>query len=178
MSRSTLAYYLHFALLLVAAPVLAEPTGRVACTITENGQPASGVISIQKDGNEIATTSCGRELAVPVGHYVAALRLDGAFDGPEQRLNVEVKAGALQKLSGDFATGVLEVRISSGGRRAAGMAVIKRNGQQLGTLGSGVGAHVSAGKYRILVRYRSQEKDLGEVTIAGGQRLSLDADFE
>src|SRR6185312_2163245 len=157
MPRSTLAYYLHAAVLLVSAPVLAEPTGRVVCNITENGQAASGVISIQKDGKEVATTSCGRELAVPTGSYVAALRLDGAFDGPEQRQNIEVKAGALQKLSGDFATGVLEVRIASGGRRAAGMAVIKRNGQQLGTLGSGVAAHVSAGKYRILVRYRNQE---------------------
>jgi hypothetical protein len=178
MSRSTLAYYLDAAVLLIATPVLAEPTGHVVCSITENGQPASGVISIQKDGNEVATTSCGRELAVPVGNYVAALRLDGAFDGPEQRQNVEVKPGGSHKLSADFATGVLEVRIASGGRRAAGMAVIKRNGQQLGTLGSGVTAHVSAGKYRILVRYRNHEKDLGEVTITNGQRLSLDADFE
>ena len=179
MSRSTLAYYLHFSVLLLATPVFAaEPTGRVVCSITENGQPASGVISIQKDGNEIATTSCGRELAVPVGSYVAALRLDGAFDGPEQRQNIEIKPGAQQKLSADFATGVLEVRIASGGRRAAGMAVIKRNGQQLGTLGSGVAAHVSAGKYHIFVRYRSHEKDLGEVTITNGQRLSMDADFE
>jgi hypothetical protein len=58
------------------------------------------------------------------------------------------------------------------------MAVIKRNGQQLGTLGSGVAAHVSTGTYRILVRYRSQEKDLGEVTITAGQRASLSAEFE
>jgi hypothetical protein len=157
---------------------LAEPGGRVACTITENGQPASGVISIQQDGKEIATGSCGRDLAVPVGNFVAALRLDGAFDGPEKRQNIDVKPGAPQKLSADFSTGVLEVRIASGGRRAAGMAVIKRNGQQLGTLGSGVTAHVSAGTYRILVRYRSHEKDLGDVTISSGQRLSLDAAFE
>jgi hypothetical protein len=182
MSRSTLTSYLYAALMLSAAPptlvLAAEPAGHVTCTITENGQPASGVISIQKDGNEIATASCGRELAIPVGKYVAALRLDGTFDGPEQRQNIDVKPGATQKLSADFATGVLEVRIASGGRRAAGMAVIKRNGQQLGTLGSGVTAHLSAGTYRILVRYRSHEKDLGDVTIASGQRLSLDATFE
>lgn len=180
MSRSTLAYYLHIMALSAFLPGLglAQGTGKVGCTITENGQPASGVISIQKDGNEIATTSCGRELSVPVGRYVAGLRLDGAFDGPEQRQNIEVKPGSTQKLSADFATGILEVRITSGGRRAAGMAVIKRNGQQLGTLGSGVAAHVSAGTYRILVRYRNQEKDLGDVTIASGQRLSLDAAFD
>ena len=182
MSRSTLTSYLHIAMALCATcPSLAfaePPTGHVTCAITENGQTASGVISIQKDGNEIATTSCGRDLPVPVGNYVAALRLDGTFDGPEQRQNIEVKAGGSQKLSADFKTGILEVRITSGGRRAAGMAVIKRNGQQLGTLGSGVSAHVSAGTYRILVRYRSNEKDLGEVTINSNQRLSLDAAFE
>ena len=36
MSRSTLAYYLHAAWLLMASPVLAEPTGRVICNIAEN----------------------------------------------------------------------------------------------------------------------------------------------
>jgi hypothetical protein len=180
MSRSTLAYYLHLTLILSFIPALAraEASGKVACNITENGQPASGVISVQKDGNEVATASCGRELTVPAGNYVAALRLDGAFDGPEQRQNIEVKPGGTNKLNADFATAVLEVRITSGGRRAAGMAVIKRNNQQLGTLGSGVTAHVSAGAYRILVRYRGQEKDLGDVTLASGQRLSLDAAFE
>jgi hypothetical protein len=181
MTRSTLAYYLHFTLIMSSIPGLAraEASGKVVCNITENGQPASGVISVQKDGNEIATASCGgRELSVPVGNYVAALRLDGAFDGPEQRQNIEVKPGGTNKLSADFATAVLEVRITSGGRRAAGMAVIKRKGQQLGTLGSGVNAHLSAGAYRILVRYRGQEKDLGDVTLASGQRLSLDAAFD
>jgi hypothetical protein len=182
MSRSTLTSYLHVALLLLfaAAPGLAraESSGRVICAVSENGQPGTGVISIQKDGHEIATTSCGRELAVPAGNYVAALRLDGAFDGPEQRQNIAVKPGAVQKLSADFATGILEVRITSAGRRAAGMAVIKRNGQQLGTLGSGVTAHLSAGSYRVLVRYRNQEKDLGDVAITSGQRLHLDAAFE
>jgi len=181
MTRSALTYYLHISLLVSAAIpgfALAEGTGKVSCNITENGQPASGVISVQKDGNEIATTSCGRELSVPVGNYVAALRLDGAFDGPEQRQNIEVKVGGAQKLSADFSTGIIEVRITSGGRRAAGMAVIKRKGQQLGTLGSGVTAHVSAGTYRILVRYRGQEKDLGDVTLGSAQRLSLDAAFD
>jgi hypothetical protein len=181
MKRSTLAYYLHIGLLMSAfipGVVMAEATGKVVCNISENGQPASGVISVQKDGNEIATGSCGRELAVPAGNYIAALRLDGAFDGPEQRQNIEIKAGGTQKVNADFATAVLEVRITSGGRRAAGMAVIKRKGQQLGTLGSGVNAHVSAGTYRILVRYRGQEKDLGDVTLSSGQRLSLDAAFE
>lgn len=179
MTRSTLVYYLLLVGCLSASfPALAEPMGRVTCLITENGQHASGVVSIQKDGKEIGETACGRDLAVPAGDYTAALRLDGAFDGPEQRKNITVKPGSSQRVSADFATGILEVNIRSGGRRAAGMAVIKRNGQQLGTLGSGVAAHLSTGTYRILVRYRTQEKDLGDVTITAGQRSSLDAEFQ
>lgn len=179
MSRSTLTLGCLWALLLGAtAPAHAEPVGHVTCEITENGETATGVISIQRDGKEIATTSCGRELAIPLGEYVAALRLDGTFDGPEQRQNIQVKPGAPLKLKADFATAVLEVRIASSGRRAAGMAVIKRSGQQLGTLGSGVQAHVSVGTYHVLVRYRAQEKDLGEITLKAGQHLTLDASFE
>ena len=180
MSRSTLAFGCLCALFLgVSGLARAEATGHISCEITENGEMATGVISVQRDGKEIATTACGRELSVPAGDYVAALRLDGAFDGPEQRQNISVKpGGAPLKLKADFKTAVLEVRIKSSGKRAAGMAVIKRNGQQLGTLGSGVQAHVSVGTYRVLVRYRTQEKDLGDITLSAGQHLTLDASFE
>jgi hypothetical protein len=161
-----------------AGPVAADGSGRVSCAISENGQPASGVVSIQRDGAEVSTGSCGKEFNVPPGTYTASLRLDGALDGPEQKQTVVVEAGALSKLKADFATGTLEVRIVSLGKRAAGIAIIKRGGQQLGTLGSGVAAHVTAGTYRVIVRYRTQEKDLGDVTIASGQRVTLDAAFE
>lgn len=159
-------------------PARADNSVRVSCEITENGQPATGVISILRADEEIATGSCGRDLSVPAGEYMAALRLDGAFDGPEQQLPLTAKAGAPVKVKTDFTTGTLEVRIVSSGRRAAGMAIIKRKGQQLGTLGSGVSAHLSTGTYRILVRYRAQEKDLGDVTLVAGKQLSLLAEFE
>jgi hypothetical protein len=179
MSRSTLAFGCLCALLMGASGrAHADTAGHVLCEITENGEMATGVVSVQRDGKEIASAACGRELSVPAGDYVAALRLDGAFDGPEQRQNIQIKPGAPLKLKADFATAVLEVRIASSGRRAAGMAVIKRRGQQLGTLGSGVQAHVSAGSYRVLVRYRTQEKDLGDITLTAGQHLTLDASFE
>jgi hypothetical protein len=160
------------------ATVRAEPGGHVTCDISENGQPATGVLSILKDGKEIATSACGRELAVPVGDYTAALRLDGAFDGPEQRQPVSVKSGGMANLKADFTTATLSVRIASSGRRAAGMAIIKRGGQQLGTLGSGVSAHLSTGTYHIYVRYRGQEQDLGEHKLDAGKQLALDAAFE
>jgi hypothetical protein len=159
--------------------VHADAHGRVTCEILENGHGASGVVAILKDEKEVASSSCGRELTVPAGDYVAALRLDGALDGPEQRQPISVKAGAAQKLHADFPTATLEVRIAaSSGRRAAGIAIIKRGGQQLGTLGSGVAAHLSTGTYHILVRYRAQEKDLGDVVLAAGQQRALDAVFE
>jgi hypothetical protein len=179
MSRSALAFGCLCGLLIGASDLAhADAVGHVSCEITENGEMATGVVSVQRDGKEVATAACGRELNVPAGDYVAALRLDGAFDGPEQRQNIQVKSGTPLKLKVDFATAVLEVRIASSGRRAAGMAVIKRRGQQLGTLGSGVQAHVSAGTYRVLVRYRTQEKDLGDITLTAGQHLTLDASFE
>jgi hypothetical protein len=180
MLRSVAGFGLICASLLsmAASSVAADGSGRVSCTISENGQPASGVVSIQRDGQEISHGSCGKELNVAPGTYTAALRLDGALDGPEQTQAVVVEAGALSKLKTDFVTGTLEIRIASLGKRAAGIAIIKRGGQQLGTLGSGVAAHVSAGTYRVIVRYRAQEKDLGDVTIAGGQHATLDAAFE
>jgi hypothetical protein len=179
MSRSSRTSAWSVLLLLGASvPAHADGTGRVLCEITENGQPASGVVSLQQNDKEVATGSCGREFSAPPGDYVAALRLDGALDGPEQRQPISIKSGAVHKPKGDFPTGTLEVRIASLGKRAAGMAIIKRKGQQLGTLGSGVTAHLSAGVYHVYVRYRAHEKDLGEVTLNPGQNVVLDAAFE
>jgi hypothetical protein len=168
-----------FALMCAGAEAaLAEGVGRVWCDITENGESASGVVSLQQKGHEVASGACGKEFTAPVGSFVAALRLDGALDGPEQRRNIVVDASGLVKLQANFNTGTLEVRIASLGKRAAGLAIIKRNGQQLGTLGSGVAAHLSAGTYRVIARYRGQEKDLGDVNIGGGKQVTLDTAFE
>lgn len=179
MSRSSrTSAWMALIMLGAGAPVQADAAGKVLCEITENGQPASGVVSLQQNDKEVATGSCGREFSVPAGEYVAALRLDGALDGPEQRQPISIKPGAVQKPKADFATGTLEVRIASLGKRAAGMAIIKRKGQQLGTLGSGVTAHLSTGVYHVYVKYRANEKDLGEVTLNAGQNVVLDATFE
>ena len=177
MSRSS-GYIALVLALLGAGGAGADDKGRMLCEILENGRPASGVVSLQQNDKEVATGSCGREFSVAPGEYVAALRLDGALDGPEQRQPISIKPGAVVKPKADFATGTLEVRIASQGKRAAGMAIIKRKGQQLGTLGSGVAAHLSTGVYHVYVRYRSQEKDLGEVTLNAGQNVVLDAAFE
>lgn len=155
-----------------------DAAGRVTCTIQENGEEASGVVAVQRDGKEVTSGSCGKELSVPAGTYTAVLRLDGALDGPEQTQPLTIKKGESTTVSANFATGILEVRIASQGKRAAGMAVIKRDGKQIGTLGSGVAAHLSAGTYEVIARHRTQEKAFGAVAVSAGQRVTLDAAFE
>src|ERR1700759_1024635 len=94
---------LCLAVVLFAAPrAHAESNGKVLCEITENGVAASGVISVQLNGKEIATGSCGRELSLAAGKYTAALRLDGALDGPEQRQPLSIKVGELTRPHADF----------------------------------------------------------------------------
>ena len=52
------------------------------------------------------------------------------------------------------------------------MAVIRKDGKQIGTLGSGVAAHLSAGSYEVVARYRSQEKRFDDVQIKKGERTA------
>jgi hypothetical protein len=165
-------------LLLLAWPVAAAGNAKVTCEITENGKPASGVVRLLQNEAEIASGACGKAVEVAPGTYTAALGLDGALDGPEQRKQVTVAAGQSVKVDADFATGLLEVRIKAAGRDAAGMAIIRKDGKQIGTLGSGVSAHLSAGSYEVVARYRAQERKFDSVQIQKDQRTALDASFE
>jgi hypothetical protein len=151
--------------------------GSVSCQVTENGEPGAGSIVISRDGTEVARGDCGKPIAVPAGSHTAVLALDGALDGPQRTQPVAVTAGATSHVSADFATGTIEVRIQSEGRRAAGMAIIRKNGVQVGTLGSGVSAHVSAGSYEVVARYRAKEKVFAAVAILKGAHVVLDATF-
>jgi hypothetical protein len=151
--------------------------GEVECTVTENGEPASGAIVLRRGAEEVARGTCGKPVAAPAGSYTAVVALDGALDGPEQSREVTVEAGRTQKVAVDFETGVLEVRIEREGRRAAGMAIIRRGGSQIGTLGSGVAAHLSVGRYEIVVRYRTDEKTFADVEVKKADTTRLDAVF-
>jgi hypothetical protein len=166
------------ALLLCSPPVHAAGDGKASCEITENGKQASGTIVVLDGKTELARGSCGKPIAVQPGEHTAVLTLDGALDSPEQQKPLSVQADKTSKLSADFATGLLEVRITSQGRDTAGMAVIRKDGRQIGTLGSGVSAHLSAGAYEVVARYRTQEKRFEKVAIQAGQRSVLDAAFE
>ena len=166
-------------LFVLAVPAsAAAPEGKVACEVKENGEPASGTISLRQGETEVASGPCGKPLSAPAGQYTALIELDGALDGPQQQQPVSVDAGKTAQVSAQFATGLLEVRIQSQGRDTAGMAVIRKDGKQIGTLGSGVAAHLSTGRYEVVARYRSQQKAFADVVIAAGQRTTLDAAFE
>src|SRR3954452_20482015 len=119
-------------------PVLAAGSGKVTCQVLENGKPASGMLTVSQGASQVASGSCGSPIDVPAGTYTATLGLDGALDGPEQQKPLTVTAGQSAKLDADFATGLLEMRIRSQGKDAAGMAVIRKDDRQIGTLGSGV----------------------------------------
>ncbi len=169
------------ALVLLLSPTssvwAAGAEGRLTCEVTENGESAAGAVVLRRGGAEVARGTCGKPLVIGVGDYEAVLALDGALDGPERTQPVTIAAGATSHLAANFETGVLEVRIQSEGRRAAGMAIIRRDGVQIGTLGSGVSAHLSAGRYQVVARYRTQEKAFDAVVVGKGERVVLDAAF-
>lgn len=178
MPQSRLVPGLTLLALLLPGPARAGSDGKAICEVTENGKPASGTIVVLHDGTELARGSCGKAFSVAAGEHVAVLTLDGALDAPERRLPLPVQADKTAKLGADFATGLLEVHITSQGRDTAGVAVIRKDGRQIGTLGSGVSAHLSAGSYEVIARYRTQERRFDKVAIAAAQRAVLDAAFE
>jgi hypothetical protein len=159
--------------------VLGQPksTGKITCKVQENGEAASGTISLRKDGTEVAHGVCGQPLSAPAGSYDAVLSLDGALDGPELTRPITVTKDGLTEVAVDFSTGILQVFIESEGKQAAGMAVIRHNGRQVGTLGSGVAAHLSAGTYEVIARYRTEKKAFESVAIERGKRVVLNASF-
>lgn len=164
--------------MLVVVSALAQGgAGQASCAVTENGEPASGSLVLQRDGTEVARGACGKPVTAPPGAYTAVIALDGALDGPTRSERITLEAGKTRELRADFETGVLEVRIEREGRRAAGMAIIRRDGAQIGTLGSGVAAHLSAGRYEVVVRYRADEKSFPDVVVSKGTPTKLEASF-
>jgi hypothetical protein len=163
--------------LLSALPALADGAAKVSCEIRENGQPASGTIAIMAGGREVSGGTCGKPLSIAPGPHEAILRLDGALDGPEVRVRINAQAGKTTPLTGEFTTGFLDVRIQSQGKDTAGIALIRRDGAQIGTLGSGVTAHLSAGTYEVVARYRTRERRFENVSIERDKRTSLSAAF-
>lgn len=155
-----------------------KPTGQISCAVAENGTPGTGTMRIaQRDGAVTYSGACAGSVAAAPGRYQVIVGLDGALDGPEKTFDVTLRAGGTEAVTADFATGILQVRIESEGQRAAGMAIIRRQGTQLGTLGSGVTAHLSVGTYEVLARYRLRSQEFSSVSVQAGQTTTLDARF-
>lgn len=155
-----------------------ENKGTIDCKVLENGKSASGVISLKRDGQEVLKELCKKDIPISIGTYSATISLDGVLNSPEQRKEVTVKKGRTTKVTADFPTGILEVQIQSKGRNAAGMAIIRQNNLQIGTLGSGVSAHISTGTYQVIARYRTQKKSFENVVITPEKQVVLKATFE
>jgi len=104
------------------------------------------------------------------------VRLDGTLDNPSQIVDVDVTPGQTAPVSVDFKTGVLEVRIESKAQSGTGLVTVNRGTERIGTLGSGVTARLSAGKYQVVVRLGGQERRY-DVDLRPGQRRLVRAQF-
>lgn len=159
------------------APVSADAqTGQISCSVTTNGTPARGTIVVERDGREVAGGSCGAVLSVPAGKWRATVRLAGTLDNPSKQVDVIVTAGKATPVRVDFKTGVLEVRIETKGGSGTGMVTVNRGSKRIGTLGAGVAAQLSAGKYEVVVRYGGKERRF-TVDLHPGQRRLVRAQF-
>jgi hypothetical protein len=150
--------------------------GQIECKVTENGTPSRGTVAIAQDGRTVASGACGRALPVPVGKCKVTVILDGALDNPGRTVEAKVEAGETARVSVDFETAELEVRIESKQARGTGLVAVERGGKRLGTIGSGVPSRLSAGKYRIVVRLGGEEKQY-DVELRPGQRRLVRAQF-
>jgi len=148
----------------------------IRCAVTENGAPARGTVLIQQAGREVGGGSCGPLVSVPAGKCKVTVWLDGTLDNPSKSVEIDAKAGAVRPVSIDFQTGVLEVRIETEGQRGTGMVTVVRGSRRIGTLGSGVAARLSAGRYEIIVRLGGEERRY-DVDLRPGQRRLVRAQF-
>lgn len=177
MSRVRIVIGSCLALAALCMPGLASADS-AKCEILENGKPALGTFVVMAGDKRLGSGECGADaVKLAPGEYTVVVKLDGALDGPELRRQVQVAKGAPATARVDFRTAVLEVRIQREGRRAAGVVIVRRDGKQIGTLGGGVAAHLSAGSYEVVVRYRDQEQTFKQVSLEAGDKRSLEASF-
>lgn len=173
---TSIPFLLITASLFFAAGGAKAQSGEIRCSVTENGAPARGTVSVTQNGKEVGAGSCGSTVPVPAGSCNVTVRLDGTLDNPSQVVNVEVRPGQTAPVGVDFKTGVLEVRIESKAQSGTGLVTVNRGTERIGTLGSGVAARLSAGKYQVVVRLGGQERRY-EVDLHPGQRRLVRAQF-
>ncbi len=157
------------------APAPAGP-GQLGCEVTSDGWIGQGLMEVRDSGRVIASGGCGAPLEVPAGRYDVTLTFLDALDRPQQTVPVVVPEGGVARATASFATAILEVRITKDGAAAPGITSIVRDGREVGTVGSGVVARLSAGRYELNTRHRLETKT-SVVDLASGQRRAVRAAF-
>lgn len=151
--------------------------GSLDCRVEENGVYAPATLQLRDaNGRVVASGDCARPMEVAAGTYDAVLTLETALDRPTRTVRVNVPAGGSVTARASFATAILEVRFTEDGRPVHGLAYIRSGGRVVGTVGSGVSARVSAGRYEIVARYRTEDR-VYTVDLAAGQRRAVRAAF-
>lgn len=166
--------------LVPAMPVDAQSgRGRIQCRVQENGRAASGTMTAtpKAASGKAIEGSCDAAHTVAPGTYEVTVHLDGALDQPSKKKTLRVRAGKIVQVPVNFSTGTLRIQVETDGRRAAGLAVIYKDGKRIGTLGSGVAGHLSTGTYDVVVRYRTDERRFEGVTIRRGEKRTVSARF-
>jgi hypothetical protein len=157
-------------------PEPAQP-GSMSCRVQENGVEARASFVLLRGGQTVATGDCARApIEVPAGTYEAVLTLETAIDRPQRTVRLTVPSGGRARATASFSTSILEVRFTNDRAPVHGMAIIRRDGRTVATLGSRVSARISSGTYEIVARYRTEERTY-TVTLAPGQRRALRASF-
>ncbi|NOQ84202.1 MAG: hypothetical protein GQ551_09345 [Myxococcales bacterium] len=172
---SVLALVLGVSLFCGAGAAEAQ-SGQIRCSVTENGSPARGTIVVEQNGREVGGGSCSAVVSAPAGKCKVTVRLDGTLDNPSKSVDVTVSADKTSPISVDFQTGVLEVRIETKGQRGTGIVTVNRGSKRIGTLGNGVAARLSAGRYEVVVRLGGEERRYS-VDLRAGQRRLVRAQF-
>ena len=164
------------------APTPQPPTlaparpGLVQCHVTAAGVLAPATVEVRDHGRVIASGTCGERLSVAAGSYDATITLERAIDRPQQNVRLIVPEGGVATASAAFDTSIIEVRFLKSGASTFGQAILERDGRTLGSIGSGVVAHVSSGRLTIRARYLTEWKTY-TVDLSNGQRRAVIASF-
>ena len=137
-------------------------------------------VELIQNGRTIASAACGLgalPLSAIPGAYVARISLADTFDGTHRDVPVQVVAGQVRGLTVEVPTALLEVRAEVAGRLVFGRAIVRRSGNVVGSLGSGVVATLTPGSYDIEVVQGSQRRLLQGIRLAPGQRRALRVAF-
>lgn len=158
--------------------LLAEGETTLRCTIVENGHAGRGRYRVYADAAHtelLAAAECYEELVVPSGALHVEVELSEAVGAPARSFALETKPLDTVELAAEFETGLLSVQLLQSGEETPGMAIIRQDGAQLGTIATGMVWSLEVGTYEVEVwDWRSGERrTFADVAIVRGEREGL-----